>query len=165
MRESSSPYARDVTSAQLPSSGDARARLLGGLICGVLAVAFLIYALAAHSWHWGFLALLALVALLVGARSPSMQLEFEVGQAEKHRVVFSFNKFWGNLAITVDGSPVVRDLRTFSVSLTKTYELTIGDRETHEVRIEKDRALVLAGARRQPIRAYVDDVLTAEGVA
>jgi Pyruvate/2-oxoacid:ferredoxin oxidoreductase gamma subunit len=51
------------------------------------------------------------------------------------------------------------------VSLTKIYELTIGDHEIHEVRIEKDRALVLAGARRQLIRAYVDDVLTAEGVA
>lgn len=94
-----------------------------------------------------------------------MRLEFDVGHQEKHGVVFSFNKFWGNLSITVDGSPAVRDLRTFSVSLTKTSRLTIGDQEIHKVRIEKDRALLLAGARRQPVRAYVDDVLVAEGAA
>ena len=115
-RAGATPYAREVTSAQLLSSADARARLIGGVICGALAVAFLIYAFAAQSWYGGILALLALIALFVGLRSRSMQLEFEVGQQEKHRVHFSFNKFWGNLAVTVDGSPVVRDLRTFSVS-------------------------------------------------
>ena len=91
-------------------------------------------------------------------------LEFQVGTSEKHDVVFSFNKFWGNLATTVDGVPAVRNLRTVSVKLTETYNLTVGVREVHEVRIEKDRALLLAGARRQPVRAYVDEVLTAEAV-
>ncbi|SDU92208.1 hypothetical protein SAMN04488544_2013 [Microlunatus sagamiharensis] len=154
-----------MTDAAPPFSGDARARVVGGLVCGVLALACLTYALAAWSWDGGVAALLLLIALLVGVRSRSMQLEFEVGQQERHRVVFSFNKFWGNLAVTVDGHSVVRDLRTLSVSLTKTYHLTVGDREIHQVRIEKDRARLLAGARRQPVRAYVDDVLTAEGVA
>lgn len=94
-----------------------------------------------------------------------MELEFEVGHREKHHVAFSFNKFWGNLAISVDGSPVVRDLRVYSITLTKSYSFRVGANEAHDVRIEKDRALLLAGARRQPVRAYVDDVLTAEGVA
>ncbi len=40
--------------------------------------------------------------------------------------MFRFNKFWGNLAITVDGRPVVRDCRMFSVKLTKTYRFTVG---------------------------------------
>ncbi len=131
----------------------------------MIAVALVVIALATRSWYAGFLALLALVALVLGLRSRSMQLELEVGRHEKHHVVFSFNKFWGNLAITVDGSPVVRDLRIASVSLTKTYRVQVGVHEKHEVRIEKDRALFLAGARRQPVRAYVDDVLAAESAA
>ena len=40
-----------------------------------------------------------------------MVLAFMVGQRERHRVVFRFDKFWGNLSITVDGRPVVRDFR------------------------------------------------------
>jgi len=80
-------------------------------------------------------------------------------------VVFRFDTFWGNLSITVDGRPVVQDLRLFSVELMKTYRFSVGAEELHEVRIEKDRHALLAGARPQPVRAYVDDVLTAEGVA
>jgi uncharacterized protein (DUF58 family) len=146
-------------------SRDARARLVGGLVCGTLAVALAIIALAAHSWYAGSLALLALVTLVLGVRTRPTQLELQVGRHEPHRVVFSYNKVWGNLAVTVDGSPVVRDLRMFSLGLTKTYRFVVGVQEAHQVRIEKDRALFLAGFRRQPVRAYVDDVLVAEGVA
>ena len=131
----------------------------------MLAIALVVYALTARSWYAGFLALLALIALVAGLRSRAMQLEFDVGDQEQHHVVFSFNKFWGSLAITVDGSPAVRDLRILSLRLTKTYNFTVGSQEVHAVRVEKDRALFLAGARRQPIRAYVDDVLEAEGAA
>lgn len=66
-----------------------------------------------------------------------MQLEFVVGQHEKDQVVFRFDKFWGNLSVTVDGRPAVRDLRMFSVKLTKTYRIMVGDPEVHEVRIER----------------------------
>lgn len=105
-------------------------------------------------------------ALLVGwLMSRPMELALDVGHQEKHRVVFRFDKFWGNLSITVDGSPVVRDLRMFSVKLTKTYQFAVGTFELHRVRIEKDRSLVLAGLRAQRVRAYVDDVLSAESNA
>jgi len=94
-----------------------------------------------------------------------MQLEFDVGVGERHRVVFSFNKAIGNLSITVDGTPVVGDFRFASVSTVKTYEFVVGDREKHTVRIDKHRATLFAGFRPQPVYAYVDGVLVAEGVA
>jgi len=47
----------------------------------------------------------------------------------------------------------------------KTYEFAVGSTERHQVRIEKHRARVLAGSRPQPVYAYVDGRLTAEGIA
>lgn len=67
--------------------------------------------------------------------------------------------------MAVDGERVVRDQRLLSVRRTKIYTVRVGDREVHDVRIEKDRTLLLAGARGQPVRVYVDDVLAAEAVA
>jgi hypothetical protein len=88
-------------------------------------------------------------------------LSFEVGTGEKHRVDFRFDQMWGGLTISVDGVPVKRDLRIFSVSLVKTYELTVGQTESHVVRIDKTRVLFFAGFRRQVVRAYVDGQLVA----
>ena len=142
-----------------------RGRLVAAVVFGLLTIALVVIAISSRSWHAGIGAVFALLALVLGAVSKPTRLEFQVGTSEKHEVVFSFNKFWGNVAITVDGVPAVRDLRTVSVKLTKTYDVTVGVREVHQVRIEKDRALLLAGARRQPVRAYVDEVLVAEAVA
>jgi hypothetical protein len=89
-------------------------------------------------------------------------LSFEVGDAEKHHVDFTFNQFWGPLAILVDGQPVVGDLRILSLNLVKTYELTVGVTEKHAVKIEKTRPLFFAGFRSQIARAYVDGQLVAQ---
>lgn len=94
-----------------------------------------------------------------------MQLRFEVGRDERHVVVFRFNKFWGNLSITVDDAIVVRDFRLVSVKLTKSYTFTVGVHERHAVRIDKTRAVAFAGLRPQPVNAYVDGILVAEGTA
>ncbi len=94
-----------------------------------------------------------------------MKLRFVVGQAEPHDLTFRFNKFWGNLSIAVDGDVVRRDFRLFSVRLVKRYELSVGNAERHQVVIEKHRELVLAGLRPQPVRAFVDGQLVAEGIA
>ena len=93
-----------------------------------------------------------------------MELVFDVGQLETHRVVFRFNKFWGGLSIRVDDHPVVRDLRMFSVKTIKTYRFSIGEDEVHQVQIDKIRPVALAGFRQQQVKAYVDGVLAAEGV-
>ena len=117
---------------------------------------------------WFFIAFLAPIVLggiVLGLRSRATELGFDVGSAEVHRVVFRFNKSWGTVNLDVDDEPVVRDIRVFSISLTKKYVVSVGTAERHEIRIEKDRTVMFAGARRQPIRAYVDNILVAETVA
>lgn len=94
-----------------------------------------------------------------------MQLAFDVGTAERHHVVFSFDKVWGRLLITVDGTSVVDQVRFASVSRTKTYEFIVGTHEQHAVRIEKRRAAFFAGFRPQPVTASVDGIVVATGVA
>jgi hypothetical protein len=65
-----------------------------------------------------------------------VQLSFEVGTTERHQVRFSFNKFWGNLRITVD---VVRTVRLASIDLVKRYDFVVGATEQFHVHIEKHR--------------------------
>ena len=141
------------------------AQRVGCVALGVLALALLVGALLTRRWSFGLGGVVVLAALLVGVRSQPLRLAFPVGRAEQHAVVFTFDKFWGTLSVTVDGSPVVRDLRTVSGSLTKTYALDVGVGEVHHVRIDKHRAAVLAWLRPQPVRAYVDDRLVGAGVA
>jgi hypothetical protein len=92
-------------------------------------------------------------------------MSFEVGDTERHQVLFSFNKFWGNLSITVDGADVVRTVRLASLDLVKRYDFVVGTIEQHHVRIEKHRQRVFAGFRSQPVYAYVDGYPVGEGVA
>jgi hypothetical protein len=80
-------------------------------------------------------------------------------------VVFSFNKVWGNLSITVDGVPIRNELQMFSVSLVRRYQFPVGRQERHEVVIEKHRELLFAGFRPQLCRAFVDGHLVAEATA
>jgi len=94
-----------------------------------------------------------------------MQFSFMVGINEKHQVDFSFDQMIGNLQILVDGQPKVRDLRMFSLSLSKRYEFEVGQAERHQVVIEKKRKLFLAGLRPQRYRIFIDGnlVQTYEG--
>lgn len=127
-----------------------------------------LYVLAFLSQRWiliAFFTLIVLGSIVFGFRSQAMELGFDVGSAEKHRVVIRFNKFWGTVNLDVDDEPVVRDMRIFSVSHTQKYFVSVCTAERHEIRIEKDRSAVFAGARRQPVRAYVDNILVAEAVA
>jgi hypothetical protein len=135
--------------------------LFSAVMAGFFVDAFL-------SQNWilvAFFTLVVLVFIFIGFRSQAMELGFDVGSAEKHRVVFRFNKFWGTVNLNVDDEPAVREIRIFSMNLTKKYVISVGTAERHEIRIEKDRSVVFAGARRQPVRAYVDNVLVAEAVA
>ena len=92
-------------------------------------------------------------------------MSFEVGATERHQVVFSFNKFWGNLSITVDDTNIVRTVRIASVELVKAWEFDVGVHEQHHVRIEKHRQRLFAGFRPQPVYAYVDGQLIAKDAA
>ncbi len=126
------------------------------------------YAWAILSRDWiliAFFTLLVLATIVFGGRSRALELSFEVGSTERHNVVFSFNKFWGTVSIGVDHKSAFRGVGIFSISLTKKYFVSVGTAERHEIRIERDRALAFAGVRRQPLRAYVDNILVAEAVA
>jgi hypothetical protein len=92
-------------------------------------------------------------------------LEFEVGQAERHVVRFSFDRFSGSTKIAVDGFLVDTDrLPTYSVKLTRRYEFEVGQAERHAVTIEKQRRLLLAPLRPSTYQVFVDGqpVLTRE---
>ncbi|KAB2373232.1 hypothetical protein F9B16_28965 [Actinomadura montaniterrae] len=84
---------------------------------------------------------------------------FDVATAEIHRVAFSFDKWSGQLVITVDGIPVTQELHLFSLSLTKRWAFDLGVQERHSVVIEKKRKLLLAGLRPQTVRVLVDATL------
>jgi hypothetical protein len=91
-----------------------------------------------------------------------MHFTFEVGEREKHTVSFHFNQMWGNLKITVDEKPVIRDFRILSLKTVTKYEFPVGDTEPHKVVIEKERKLLLAGYRKQMYRVLIDDRLVQE---
>jgi len=92
-------------------------------------------------------------------------MSFVVGVQEQHDVVFSFDKVWGRLTITVDGQSVVDTVRFASLSTVKTWEFEVGVNEQHVVRIEKHRPVLFAGFRPQPVYAYVDGQIAAQGAA
>jgi len=95
----------------------------------------------------------------------AMVMTFEVGATEKHTVMFSFDKFWGGLTITVDGNSVVSTTQMFSMNLVSSWQFPVGVSEVHHVQIDKHRELMFAGFRPQPVYAYVDGVVVAQGVA
>ena len=91
-----------------------------------------------------------------------LEFELEVGEAERHRVRFFFDQFWGPVRISVDGRLVIRGFRMFSLRTTKLYRFTVGDRERHEVVIELVRPRIWAGFRRQRCRVFVDRLSVGE---
>ncbi len=94
-----------------------------------------------------------------------MVMTFEVGINEKHAVVFSYDKFWGGLTVTVDGTRVISTTLMFGGTLVKSYTFTVGVDEVHHVQIDHHRARFVAGFRPQPVFAFVDGQLVAQGVA
>ena len=91
-----------------------------------------------------------------------MQFHFIVGESEERTVQFSCNPFWGFLKIEVDGCVVQRDFQMFSFEVLKTYNFWVGEKEMHEITIEKERSLLFAGFRPQKYRVYIDNVIEYE---
>jgi hypothetical protein len=85
-----------------------------------------------------------------------LEFSFDVGNAERHTVDFAFDQWSGFLTISVDGKRVIRDWRLISFGLTKTYRLTVGEAERHDVVIVKGRKLVGATFRAQVCRVFID---------
>jgi hypothetical protein len=93
-----------------------------------------------------------------------IDFHFEVGQHEKHLVAFHWGQLWGKVLITVDGQEVVTQNKALSLrsTRTRTFELSVGEREVHNVVIEKHSKAFFGGARKQTCQVLVDGELIAE---
>ena len=84
------------------------------------------------------------------------QFYFDVGETERHRVDFSFDRWGGKIKITVDGNLVDADRLLVSVRLTRSYQFNVGQAERHAVVIQKTRKLLFAGLRPSTYQISVD---------
>jgi hypothetical protein len=84
------------------------------------------------------------------------QFYFDVGQAERHRVDFSFDRMWGKIKITVDGSLVDTDRLLLSFRLTRRFQFNVGQSEQHAVVIEKTRKPLFGGLLPSDYRVWID---------
>jgi hypothetical protein len=91
-----------------------------------------------------------------------MKFTVEIGKEEKQIISYSFNKFWGNVKITVNGKKVKSDFRMYSLELSKVYNFSVGQNEKHEIKIEKIRPQFNAGFRSNTYRIFVDNELFKE---
>jgi hypothetical protein len=85
-----------------------------------------------------------------------LDFDFEVGDAERQNVAFTWDQLWGPMKISVDGKQVVRKLGWFSLRRTKGYEFSVGSSEMHQVRIAKTAQAPMGGFQAQECVAYVD---------
>jgi hypothetical protein len=94
----------------------------------------------------------------------NIDFEFEVGDAEKHRVGFHWGQLFGRVRITVDQVEVVAENKAVGLrsKRVRPFEFSVGQTETHAILIEKTRKRVLGGARQQTCRAFVDGELVGE---
>jgi hypothetical protein len=89
---------------------------------------------------------------------------FDVGIEETHHITFHWGQLLGRIRITVDGEEIVQHNQALSLrsETTRKFEFSVGQSEVHQVLIEKTRKRVLAGARKQICRAYVDGQFVGE---
>jgi hypothetical protein len=91
-----------------------------------------------------------------------MTFKFNVGEKEKCKVAFHFNQWWGNLKITVDDRPVIKDFCLASLNHVRRFDFTVGQIEKHKVVIEKWRKPLAPAFRKSKYKVFVDDKLTQE---
>jgi hypothetical protein len=119
-----------------------------------------------------------------------MKFSFEVGQDETHKIEFQWSKWLGVAKIWVDGTLILKSpplawselaqlaemrgivgqarylSQTMSgqaaLQMIRGWEFEVGEEETHAIRIEKERPLILAGMRPHTYRLYVDGQLANE---
>jgi hypothetical protein len=92
----------------------------------------------------------------LGLPAQLMEFDFDVGTAELHRVHFRYDQTGGRVVISVDGLPVVDEVRLVSLTTKKSYRFTVGVQEQHQVHIQKARKVLLAGARPQTAKVWID---------
>jgi hypothetical protein len=89
-----------------------------------------------------------------------MNLSFEVGEAERYLIDFSFDQIWlGFLRINVNGQPRLRTCHLIGLDPVRTYRLEVGEKQKYAIRIEKEKKPVFGGLLPQRYRVFVDDRL------
>jgi hypothetical protein len=119
-----------------------------------------------------------------------MKFSFEVGQHEKHQIDFQWSKWLGVAKIWVDGTLILKsrplayselsqlaDMRGIggqarylsqtlsgrsAPQMIRGWELEVGAREKHAVRIEKERPAILAALLPHVYRVFIDGQLASE---
>jgi hypothetical protein len=84
-----------------------------------------------------------------------MKFSLELGHLETHRLEFSFNQLLGRKVIKVNDLEVLRAIRLFSEPIRETHTLEIGEKEKLQVRIEKERKLLIG----QKYKIFLNDRL------
>lgn len=88
-----------------------------------------------------------------------VQFSFSVGDAEVHEVTVQWFQWNNHLFVLVDGVERLHWHSNMGLKKIRRWELSVGEREVHQLAIEKERQLPYSGLRQQIIRAYVDDRL------
>ena len=96
-----------------------------------------------------------------------MRFALEVGDNEKSKIEFSRNWFTGAMQILVDGEQVAQQswlapFTHFGFTRKRRQQFVVGKDEKHQVVIEKERPLIIAGVRPQTYRVFVDGQLIHE---
>jgi hypothetical protein len=85
-----------------------------------------------------------------------VRYQVEIGTDEHHVLDVSWDQVWGLMSIRVDGAEVVRRRHLFGLRRVRRYELAVGEREVHQVVVEKRKTLVVGGVRHQAVDVLVD---------
>jgi len=88
----------------------------------------------------------------------TLRFDFEVGDEEKRKVEFSFDRFLGHITIRVDGQRIIKKIIN-NLRKSLSYEFTVGEKEKHHVRIALVRSYLPVGYRECTAWAYADDKL------
>ena len=96
-----------------------------------------------------------------------MRFTLEVGDNEKSKIEFSRNWFTGAMQLLVNGEQVAQQSwlapsTHFGLTRKRRHQFVVGKDEKHQVVIEKERPLIIAGVRPQTYRVFVDGQLIHE---
>lgn len=79
----------------------------------------------------------------------NINIVFNVGNKEKHRVKFHYNKFWGNMHFELDDNLIQKNSFIPPLDVKYRFFLKVGKKEKHGVAVVMERPLIFAGFRKK----------------
>jgi hypothetical protein len=77
-----------------------------------------------------------------------VRFAIQIGDTEKHLLEYHFNQLLGSLVIKVNEKPIKKTVRLINEPIQEVHAFVVGDQERSEVRIEKERKLLLGCTNR-----------------